>query len=415
MRFPLVSNLLAGALFGTVLFGTVLFGTVLFSGALHAQQPNTLTRQEVEDGWILLWDGASETGWEWHGEANWTFNNGVIKGVDGGYGWLGTTTTFGDFHLRAEFKTAADGNSGIFLRSARGAAAPDRLRAQIYDDQPQGFNTGSLVFYEKAEPAKLIPDVWNSFDILVEGTHFQIVLNNRLVFDGHNATHAAGVIGLQFNPNKPIEFRNLKLRPLNLEPLLDRTTFDGWKPVDRPNNLGDHTWQYLDGVVHVEGGPGQIETEKLFKNLVLQLGIKTNPPAPDKHPNSGVFIRGYPGKFWSGYEVQIRNEYFGGDPTRPVDIGTGGIYFWQPTRRVIPKDGEWFHETIVAYDRHISVWVNGIQVADYEDTKPEGANDRKQANLRAGTISLQAHDPGTDLEFKNLRAAEIRQRPMRLQ
>ncbi len=393
-----------------------LIAYLLLAVTLSAQQHNTLTQQELESGWILLWDGESETGWEWHGEAYWTFRDGVIKGVAGGYGWLGTTASFGDFHLKLEFKTAADGNSGVFLRSAReGLPHQTGYELQIYDDQPQGFNTGSLVFYQKAEPAMLKPDVWNSFDIICEGTHFQVVLNNELVFDGYNATHAAGVIGLQFNPDKPIEYRNLKLRPMNLEPLLDGSTFAGWKAVDRPERPGEHTWSYENGVVHVEGGPGQIETEKQFKNLTLQLAIKTNPPAPDKHPNSGIFIRGYPEKFWSGYEIQIRNEFFGGDPTRPVDTGTGGVYFWQPTRRVIPKDGEWFYETIIAYDRHISVWVNGIQTADYEDTKPEGANDRKQANLRAGTISLQAHDPTTNLDFKDLRAAEIPSRPVRLQ
>ncbi|MBI1358538.1 MAG: DUF1080 domain-containing protein [Acidobacteria bacterium] len=393
-----------------------LFACLCLAGALSAQQPNTLTQQEVGAGWILLWDGESETGWEWHGEANWTFANGVIRGDSGAYGWLGTTAVFGDFHLKLEFRTAADGNSGVFLRSAReGLPHQTGYELQIYDAQPQGFNTGSLVFYEKAEPAKIIPDVWNSYDIFVEGSHFQIVLNNKLVFDGYNATHAAGVIGLQFNPGKPIEFRSLKLKPLGLAPLLDGSTFTGWKPVDRPNNRGVHTWEYNNGVIHVEGGPGQIETEKQFKNLALQLGVKTNPPSPDKHPNSGVFLRGYPGQFWSGYEIQIRNEYFGGDPTRPIDIGTGGVYFWQPTRRVIPKDGEWFYETIVAYDRHISVWVNGVQTADYEDTKPEGPTARKQANLRSGTISLQAHDPTTNLDFKDLRAAELANRPLRLE
>ena len=112
----------------------------------------------------------------------------------------------------------------------------------------------------------------------------------------------------------------------------------------------------------------------------------------------GVFFRGEPGGFWTGYESQIRNEY-DGRITDAVDFGTGGVYFFQPARGVVASDGEWFHKTIIAYDRHISTWVNGVQVSDYEDTKPEGANHRKQANLRMGTISLQAHDPTTNLDF----------------
>ncbi len=392
-----------------------LFAILLLPAVLSAQQPNTLTPQEVRDGWILLWDGETDFGWEWHGDAVWTFRDGILKASSGENGWLGTTTTFGDFRLKLEFRTAADGNSGIFLRSAR-EGQPHRTgyELQIYDDQPQGFNTGSLVFYQKAPPAKLIADQWNTYDIVAQGSHYKITLNGKVVLETDNPTHLSGVIGLQYNVDKPIELRNLKLKPLGLESLFNGRNLDGWSKVDRPNRAGDHRWQVRDGVIHVEGGPGQIETEQQFKNLALQLAVKTNPPSADKHPNSGVFFRGTPGGFWTGYESQIRNE-FAGDRARPIDFGTGGVYSYQPTRRVIPSDGEWFTKTIIAYGRHISIWVNGVQTADYEDAKPEGANSRKQANLRSGPIALQAHDPTTNLDFRDVRAAEIAERPIRLQ
>jgi len=82
---------------------------------------------------------------------------------------------------------------------------------------------------------------------------------------------------------------------------------------------------------------------------------------------------------------------------------------------VVSEDNEWFTMTVNAYDRHISVWVNGVQTADYEDPKPEGPYARKQANLREGVVALQAHDPTTDIDFRAIRAAEIPARPMRLQ
>jgi len=83
------------------------------------------------------------------------------------------------------------------------------------------------------------------------------------------------------------------------------------------------------------------------------------------------------------------------------------VYFHQPTRRVVSNDNEFFTETIVAQGRHLSVWVNGIQVADYQDAREEGADPRKQARLAAGPISLQAHDPTTNLDFKNLRLVPL--------
>ena len=42
-----------------------------------------------------------------------------------------------------------------------------------------------------------------------------------------------------------------------------------------------------------------------------------------------------PGEFWNGYECQIRNQWEGKDRTKPVDIGTGGLYFRQPARKVV--------------------------------------------------------------------------------
>ena len=392
----------------------IVLAFLALAGVVSAQH-NTLTHEEVEQGWILLWDGRTDFGWEYHGDAEWTMRDGVLAARSGKYGWLGTTTTFGDFELTLEFRCAANCNSGVFLRSAR-EGEPHRTgyELQMYDEQPQGFNTGSLVFYQKAQPAKVIPDEWNRYEVVVKGMNYHVVLNDKVVLDADNPTHLAGVIGLQYNPERPIEFRNLKLRPLNLEPLFNGNDLAGWKEVDRPNNPGDDRWSVRDGVLHVEGGPGQVETEKEFRNLALQLAVKTNPASPDAHPNSGVFIRGYPGQFWTGYESQIRNE-FRGESTNPFDFGTGGVYFFQRARDVVAKDGEWFYKTIVAYDRHISVWVNGVQVSDYEDVKPEGANHRKQANLRRGTISLQAHDPKTNLDFQDIRAAEIAARPIRLQ
>jgi hypothetical protein len=376
-----------------------------------AAQPNTLTPQEAEEGWLLLWDGSSFFGWEFHGDTNWGARDGVLRAASGGAGWLGTTATFGDFHLKLEFRTAADGNSGVFLRSDRGGQ-PHRTgyELQIYDNQPQGFNTGSLVFYEKAQPAKLIPDEWNQYDIRVEGSHFVVNLNGKVILDGHNPTHAGGVIGLQFNPDKPIEFRSIKLRPLGLEPLFNGTDLRGWTKVDRPQRPAEHNWSAVDGMLHVEKGAGQLETEKEFTNFVLQLGVRTNPPNAELHPNSGVFFRGDKGAFWSGYESQIRNEYQYDDPKIPRDYGTGAIYLRGPAREIVAKDGEFFYKTIVANGRHMSVWVNGIQVTDFEDSRPEGNNARNQARLQGGVISLQAHDPTTNIDFKNIRAAELPRR-----
>ncbi len=383
----------------------------LYSLASDASDYNTLMPQEVAEGWVLLWDGETEYGWEWHGDARWKIEDGVLLSDGGGSGWLGTTSRFADFELKVEFRTAADGNSGIFLRSSRrGPPHQTGYELQIANHHPNGLNTGSLVHYVQAEPARFEGAQWNQYEVRAVGSRFVVKLNGTEVLDANDSSHAEGVVGLQYNVDQPIEFRNIKLKPLGLSPLFNEQDLSGWQKVDRPNRNDVHEWSVREGILHVEKGAGQLETEKEFKNLVLQLAIRTNPPGPDHHPNSGVFFRGEKGVFWSGYESQIRNEFRNGDRKQPHDFGTGGLYFYVPTREVIPNDGEFFYKTVVAHGRHLAVWVNGIQTSDWEDPRPPGNNARRQARLVPGVISLQAHDPTTNLDFKEIRAVELPER-----
>ena len=378
-------------------------------GAVAQDVPNRLTPQEIAQGWVLLWDGESMFGWESHGGAEWKITGGALVGDSAQGGWIGTTTAFADYELRCEFRTAADGNSGVFLRSAReGAPHQTGYELQIYDAHPGGYNTGSLVGYAKASEARIVPGQWNRFEVTAEGDRYVVAYNGKRILDARDGQHPVGVIGLQYNQGKKVEFRNLKLRPLGLKPIFNGRDLSGWSKVERPGGTkAPPEWSVKDGAIHVEKGPGQIETDGAWTDFVAQLDIRTNALNATHHPNSGVFLRADKGKFWTGYEIQIRNEYKDGNRAAPVDFGTGGVYFQQPARRVVSNDNEFFIETIVAQGRHLSVWVNGVQVADYQDTREEGPDPRKQARLAAGPISLQAHDPTTNLDFKNLRLVPL--------
>ena len=374
-------------------------------------KPNALTPQELSEGWILLWDEESMFGWEALGKAEWKISNGILSASSGENGWLATTTQFGDYTLKVDYRTGAEGNSGVFLRSAKdGDPARTGYELQICDTHKE-YTTGSLVFYAKAKKIRAQPNQWHTLEVRAEGDHFVVQVDGKSILDTHEKSHAMGVIGLQYNKDKPIEFRNLKLKPLGLKPLFNGKDLTGWKKVDSPKvPPPPHEWSIKDGMIHVEKGPGQLETENQYQDFVLQLEIRTNPKDALHHPNSGVFFRGDPGVFWSGYESQIQNGFKDNDRTQPVDYGTGAIYNRIAARRVIPNDGQFFYKTIVTQGRHMAVWVNGIQVTDFSDTRPEGANARQQARLTGGTISLQAHDPTTNLDFRNLRIGELPRR-----
>jgi len=388
-------------------------GLLAIAAGTRAQQaPNRLTPQEIAQGWILLWDGETMFGWESHGGADWKIAAGALLGDSGQGGWLGTTTAFADYEFRCEYRAASDGNSGVFLRSAReGAPHQTGYELQIYDTQPAGFNTGSLVGYLKASPAKIVPGEWTRFEVTARGDRFVVVHNGEKVLDARDPKHAVGVIGLQYNQGKKIEFRNIKLRPLGLAPIFNGKDLTGWAKVNEPEGKRPPPeWTVRDAAIHVEKGPGQIETEAAWDDFVFQLDIRANAQSPTHHPNSGVFFRADKGRHWSGYESQIRNEYKEGDRSAPVDFGTGGIYFHQAARRVVPNDNEYFTKTIVAQGRHLSTWVNGIQISNFHDKREEGPDPRKQARLTAGPVSLQAHDPTTNLDFRNLRIAALPKR-----
>ncbi|MBL8220574.1 MAG: DUF1080 domain-containing protein, partial [Bryobacterales bacterium] len=140
---------------------------LLLTAAALAQQPNTLTKAESSAGWRLLFDGKSLNGWDARSTfdpaatGNWSVRNGAISCPGSVPGWLSTTASFTDFTLTLEFRGTEKVNSGVFLRSQKaGAPHETGYELQIWDYQPQGFLTGSLVGSVKAGPAKVLGGQW---------------------------------------------------------------------------------------------------------------------------------------------------------------------------------------------------------------------------------------------------------------
>jgi hypothetical protein len=195
---------------------------LLAAGLLSAQSRlNTLTATETAQGWRLLFDGTSLSGWEPHttsaapATGDWRIEDEAISCPGTTAGWLGTDAAFSDFTLKLQFRGTERVNSGVFLRSEK-AGQPHKTgyELQIWDYQPDGYNTGSLVGSLKAAPVRIIPNQWNSYAITANGNHFTIVLNGKTLLDGSDPKHASGVIGLQCQKDNPIEFRNIRLLPL---------------------------------------------------------------------------------------------------------------------------------------------------------------------------------------------------------
>jgi len=378
----------------------VLF-TLLPSG--QAAQLNSLTAQDISEGWILLFDGETTFGWTPRNGSIWTVQDGALCYQAGsGSGFLATTTEFSDFRLHAEFWIDGVANSGVFLRSPMTGdmSATNAYEVNIFDPHEK-WPTGSINEIAKARESQHTAGQWNTYELTAEGDHLVVRLNGKTTVDVRDGRHPRGVIALQnYKGEGVVKFRNVKLQPLGLKLIFNGKDLSGWKEISGRKSVYSVT---PEGWLNVKNGNGDLQSESEFGDFVLQLDIISN----GQHLNSGVFFRATKGQFWSGYESQIRNQWEGEDRTKPVDFGTGGIYNRQAARRVVSSDHKWFTKTIIAHGPHLATWVNGIQVTDFTDGRAQNASARQGARAKAGVLSLQGHDPTTDLSFRNLRIAEM--------
>jgi hypothetical protein len=366
----------------------------------------------VRDGWINLFDGATLFGWTSNREdINWSVVDGAITADSGSNGLLLTSVPFADYELHCEFNAAEGTNSGVFLRTLFDPkeVTADCYELNIADSQPQGFLTGSLVGRQKPGGEIKGSGGWKTFDVTVRGKTFRVLLDGQEVLNYTDETpqaRASGLIGLQKNSGK-IQFRNVRLKPLGLEPLMNGTDLAGWRMVPTKKDaksVAKVDWE--NDAVHVKGGPGFLETEKTFGDFVFQMDAVTHA----KDLNSGFFFRAEPGTEKApsnGYEVQFNNAIHDGDRAKPKDQGTGAIFRRQAARIVAADDFHWTTITLVASGPQFATWVNGHPVVTWKDERPANANPRQGLRLEPGHISLQGHDPTTDVSFRKARIAPL--------
>jgi hypothetical protein len=337
--------------------------------------------QDYTEGWINLFDGETLFGWQVLGDTEWEVADGTLSCKRGTGGWLATTGQWGDFELTMKMRVAPKNKTALVVRAPLSGHPTENGSVIIPIEAPESG-------YE-----------WQDVSVIVEGNAVSAKVNGEDVAVASPA-HAVGYIGILYQGAR-VEASDIKLRPLAMKPIFNGESLDGWNII--PGHKSVFTVE--DGAIRIQDGNGQIETDGLYKNFVLQLDIFSS--GDEKPLNSGVFFRGPKGVFWKGYESQVRNEW-DGERTNPVDYGTGGLYGVQNARKVIPSEKEWFYKTILCNGNHFAVWINGYQVSDLVDTRPPVDDGNAKAGYvgEAGTIHLQGHDPTTDLSFKNIRLQE---------
>jgi hypothetical protein len=172
---------------------------------------NQLSQAEIDEGWVLLFDGESTDGWRGYNlevfpDSGWTVEDGNLKCLHSGTGEAGAggdilyDKKFGNFHLKLEWMIEEGGNSGIFYLGQEVPefekiyyTAPELQILDNFSSHPDNISgkdgnrrAGSL--YD------LIPPVpqnakgameWNSVEIIVyDGSVFH-KMNGETVLEYH--------------------------------------------------------------------------------------------------------------------------------------------------------------------------------------------------------------------------------------
>lgn len=227
---------------------------------VEVAKPNTLTAEEKEQGFVLLFDGKTSDGWRGFKKDNfpkdWIITDGTMKMNGSGRGEAGSedggdiiyNKEFQNFHLKLEWKISEGGNSGIFYLGQEGEheqiwkTAPEM---QVLDNakHPDAIlgkdgnrKSGSLYDMIPAKPQNFKgAGKWNQVEIICfDGTvvHKQngvtvveyhlwtpewkeLVKNSKFPKLNPDWVNVAkkGYIGLQDHGND-VWFRSLKIREL---------------------------------------------------------------------------------------------------------------------------------------------------------------------------------------------------------
>lgn len=221
---------------------------------------NKLTIDETKNGWKLLWDGDTMTGWrgaklDAFPEKGWVIENGELTVLSSGGeesaagGDIVTTEKYGDFELTVDFKITEGANSGIkyYVNTDlnKGPGSSIGLEYQILDDERhpdaklgnhEGSRTlASLYDLIKAADEKPVHPIgeWNTAYITSKNNHVEHWLNGykvleyerkspeykKLVSESKYADWPnfgesdQGLILLQDHGDK-VSFKNIKIRPV---------------------------------------------------------------------------------------------------------------------------------------------------------------------------------------------------------
>lgn len=197
------------------------------------------------------------------------------------------------------------------------------------------------------------------------------------------------------------------------ELLFDGKTLDSWRGHQMQTiPVG---WSVEDGAIRFvppkEGAAGQradIITKKQYTAFELVVEWAVTPGA-----NSGIFFgvsEDKPRTYETGPEFQVLDNKGHKDGEKPVTSAGSNYALHAPVKDVTRKLGEWNEARIRVKGPHVTHWLNGTKLLEYDLWTPEWKALVAASKFVAmpgyglnqtGHIALQDH--GNDVKFRNIR------------
>lgn len=397
---------------------------------------NTLTKEEKDSGWELLFDGKTLNGWSDYNDskltAPWMIENGAIKAEGKGSdasGYIVTNRQYDNFILTWDWKISKGGNSGVLYH-----VVENQKYKVPYTTGPEYQLIDDVNFPEHLEEwqkcgadyAMYLPDKaklnikpagqWNNSKIVFDNGHVEYWMNGEKTLEFEAWTDdwfnrknngkwkdapeygltPTGVICLQ-DHGYPAWFRNIKIKELPKKEKASEKLFNG-RDLSGWIVYGSEKWYTDDSLLVCESGPdkgyGYLATQKYYKDFDLSADFKQV-----SNGNSGIFFRStVDGTTVSGWQVEVA----------PKGNDSGGIYesYGRGWLHQIPEDlenslkvGEWNTMRIKVIGSQVTTWLNGQQMTQLNDSLIGTGN---------GRIALQIHDGGgIKVLWKNLTIKQL--------
>ena len=185
----------------------------------------------------------------------------------------------------------------------------------------------------------------------------------------------------------------------NSAPLLQ-----GWKHPGLPAG-----WTIHNGVLSKGGPVDDLVTTRTYKDFDLELEWNIG-----KEGNSGIFYRAthqYDEVYWTGPEYQLLDDENAPDGKNRI-TAAGSVYAMYPAPAgVVHPYGHWNEARILVRGNHVTYWMNGRRIIDYDFGSPNWTKRVAASKFSAypgygrapeGLIGIQGNHPGA-VKIRNMR------------